>query len=91
MTYTLLYHPAVLKEDIPKLDHKIAERIGKAIEQKLLYYPERYGSALSQSLKGYWKLRLGDYRVVYKIVAEDIRAILIRNVRNNLPVSRGLL
>jgi len=42
-------------------------RIKKAIEQRLLVAPYEYGMPLRKSLKRYWKLRVGDYRVVYKI------------------------
>jgi mRNA interferase RelE/StbE len=27
---------------------------------------------LRKTLRGYWKLRVGDYRVVFKIVAEEV-------------------
>ncbi|MFN3476352.1 MAG: type II toxin-antitoxin system RelE family toxin [Candidatus Methylomirabilales bacterium] len=33
---------------------------------------KRYGSPLRGTLKGYWKLRIGDYRVVGKIVGSEV-------------------
>jgi mRNA interferase RelE/StbE len=27
---------------------------------------------LRKTLRGYWKLRVGDYRVIFKIVAEEV-------------------
>ncbi|MEW6096323.1 MAG: type II toxin-antitoxin system RelE/ParE family toxin, partial [bacterium] len=41
-------------------------RIRKAIEQRLATDPVKYGEPLRRSLQGYRKLRVGDYRVIYK-------------------------
>jgi mRNA interferase RelE/StbE len=30
------------------------------------------GEPLRKTLKGYWKLRVGDYRVVFKIVKNEV-------------------
>ena len=72
MPYTLLYHPKVREEDIPALNRRMQQRIYKAIETRLTTEPEKYGRPLKGTLKGYWKLRVGDYRVVYKIVESDV-------------------
>ncbi|OIN98440.1 type II toxin-antitoxin system RelE/ParE family toxin [Candidatus Desantisbacteria bacterium CG_4_10_14_0_8_um_filter_48_22] len=77
-----VYHPKVLSEDIPRLNKNIAERIKKAIEQRLMAAPEKYGARLRKGLGGYWKLRAGDYRVIYKI-AESRHSAEIR------PFGRG--
>jgi mRNA interferase RelE/StbE len=34
--------------------------------------PQEYGLPLRKSLGGYWKLRVGDYRVVFKIEGEIV-------------------
>jgi len=34
--------------------------------------PHKYGEPLRKTLKGYWKLRVGDYRVVFKIVVTEV-------------------
>ena len=41
--------------------------------------PHQYGEPLRKTLKGYWKLRVGDYRVVYKIVENEVRILGIIN------------
>ncbi len=66
MECTLKYHPAVQSEDLPKLDRRARDRIKKAMEQRLAIAPQDYGEPLRRTLKGYWKLRVGDYRVVFK-------------------------
>jgi mRNA interferase RelE/StbE len=67
MAYILRYHPKVKKVDIPKLDRKMKATIKRAIEERLTARPDRYGKPLQRTLKGYWKLRVGDYRIVYRI------------------------
>jgi mRNA interferase RelE/StbE len=81
--HTLSYHPLVKEKDLPKLDKKVKTRIKKAIESKLLIAPEKYGAPLRRTLKGYWKLRVGDYRVVFKVKGNEIiiLAILHRKER----------
>ena len=72
MAYSLKYHPFVKNEDLPKLDKANAARIRRAIETRLLVAPQDYGEPLRRTLKGYWKLRVGDYRVVFRVKGEEI-------------------
>ncbi len=39
--------------------------------------PDKYGMPLKRGLKGYRKMRVGAYRIVYRIVGEQIRIIII--------------
>jgi len=72
LPFELRYHPDVKDVDIPTLNNKIKTRIKKAIEERLASEPQRYGVPLRKTLKGYWKLRVGDYRVVYKVVKNEV-------------------
>ena len=53
--------------------------IKRAIKERLAARPEKYGSPLRRTIKGYWKLRVGDYRVVFKISGYDILILGIMN------------
>ncbi|MBI4562050.1 MAG: type II toxin-antitoxin system RelE/ParE family toxin [Candidatus Rokubacteria bacterium] len=77
MPYTLRYHPRVAEDDLPDIPVNVRQRIARSIETRLTINPERYGTPLKGSLKGYWKLRAGDYRVVFKIVGEEVRILTI--------------
>jgi len=70
--YTFRYHPSVKDEDISKLYKTVADKIRKTIETKLLTAPEKYGLPLRRTLKGYWKLRVGDYRIDFRIKRKEI-------------------
>lgn len=79
MSFTLHYHPAVRGEGLPLIDAKTKTRIRKAIEARLQTAPHQYGKPLRKTLKGYWKLRVGDYRVVFKIVTSEVWILGIRH------------
>jgi mRNA interferase RelE/StbE len=70
--FELRYHPDVKAIDIPQLDAKLKTRIRRAIETRLTSEPQRYGAPLRKTLHGYWKLRVGDYRIVFKIVGPEV-------------------
>jgi mRNA interferase RelE/StbE len=70
--FELRYHPDVKTVDIPFFDARLRTRIKNAIESRLTTAPHLYGEPLRKTLRGYWKLRVGDYRVVFKIVAEEV-------------------
>ena len=72
MPFELKYHPDVKDIDLPSLNKKLKIRIKKAIETRLMNEPQRYGEPLRKTLKGYWKLRVGDYRVVFKVVKNQV-------------------
>jgi len=72
MAYKLKYHPDVKSSDLPKIDAKHRGMIKRAIEDRLATKPETYGKPLRKTLKGYWKLRVGDYRIVFKVSGNSI-------------------
>lgn len=77
VNFEILYHPLVVKEDMPKLGNADKNNIRKAIENKLTTNPETFGKPLRRSLKGYRKLRVGDYRVIYRIESEKVKIFYI--------------
>ena len=72
-----VYHPAVIKDDIPRLGSVERDRIKKAIENKLTADPTLYGQPLRGTLKPYWKIRVGEYRIVYATAGNEVRILAI--------------
>lgn len=77
MPYQLVYHPDVARIDLPRINRNIQSRIRKAIEQRLFVDPINYGEPLRRGLRGYRKMRVGDYRVIYEIISTQIRIYAI--------------
>jgi len=59
-----------------KLDKDFQERIGKKIEE--LKQNPRKGIPLIGNLAGLYKLRAGDYRIIYKIINEKLTILIIK-------------
>jgi mRNA interferase RelE/StbE len=85
MPFEVEYHPEVKKKDLPGIPKNVRERIRKAIETRLLGSPASAGKPLRQSLKGHHKMRVGDYRVIYR-VDEDANKIFIFIIGNRKEV-----
>jgi len=79
MMYKILYHYLVVREDIPNLSKPWKEKIQIAIEERLAVNPDLYGKPLRRSLKGYRKLRVGDYRVIFKIRGFFVKILIIQH------------
>jgi len=77
--FSLQYHPSVRKDDLPLIDQRMKNRIRKAIEERLQTNPQDYSDPLRKDLKGYRKLRVGDYRVVFKIAESEMWILGIRH------------
>lgn len=89
--YNLHYHPLVVKIDIPKVNGSWQKKIKGGIESKLLLDPLLYGKPLRRDLHGCYKLRIGDYRVIYFVEDKDIYIVTIghrRDVYKTKPESR---
>ncbi|MEW6606106.1 MAG: type II toxin-antitoxin system RelE/ParE family toxin [bacterium] len=70
--FEIKYHQDVKTVDIPLLDARLKMRIKEVIETRLTTAPHHYGKPLRKTLKGYWKIRVGDYRVVYKMMENEV-------------------
>ncbi|MBI4115384.1 MAG: type II toxin-antitoxin system RelE/ParE family toxin [Candidatus Omnitrophica bacterium] len=81
--FEITYHPDIAEKDLPRLSRDVKHKIRRAIEGKLVRAPEEFGEPLRRTLKGYWKLRVGDYRVIYKISG---RAVLVLRIGHRREV-----
>ena len=72
MAYTFVYHADVKKRDLKEIDERNKAIIRKAIEERLAIQPEKFAKPLQRTLKGYWRLRVGEYRIVFKIKGDTV-------------------
>ena len=76
--WNVILHRSVLHDDLKKIDRAEKRVILKAIHKKLSRDPEQYGTPLAGEYRGHWKLRVGDYRVIYRIVKDKILVVIIK-------------
>jgi len=67
MSWEVRYHPDVAARDLVGIPADQRARIRRAIEQRLMVDPAAYGDRLRKDLAGAWKLRVGDYRIVFDL------------------------
>lgn len=87
--YKIEYLDSVVKKDIPALPKTIKATIKKAIEERLMHDPVGFGKPLRYSLKGHRRLRIGDYRVVFRIEA-DSNIVLIIAIKHRKDIYEEL-
>lgn len=76
--YKIEYLESVVDDDISKITKSDRDKIRKAIEQKLSLDPISFGKPLQYSLKGCRRLRIGKYRVIYKIESESNTVLVVK-------------
>lgn len=75
--YVIEYLQDVVAEDIPALPKSIKETIKRAIEERLRVDPIGFGKPLRYNLKGHRRLRVSDYRIVYRIHPTSPKVIVV--------------
>lgn len=75
--FKVLIDELIIKKDFKKIDTTGQQRIIKTIRKKLTIKPKEFGKPLAGDLKGYWKLRIGEYRVIYEIEEEKVLVYVI--------------
>ena len=81
MLFEPKYHPDVVR-DISGFPQNIKLRLRKAIEDRLILDPVRFGEPLRRSLACFRKLRVGDYRVIYQVQGQTVVILKIGHRRD---------
>ena len=71
-------HPLVWEEDFSRLDPSVRQRITKALRAKLTSHPAEFGKPLTGPLRGYWRLRVDDYRVIYRMEQHRLLVLVVK-------------
>lgn len=77
MSWKIVYKKPV-KKDLRSISKDIQYIIKRAIEEKLMVDPLKFGLPLRRSLKGLMKLRAGDYRVIYSIEKKTVTVHVVK-------------
>ena len=76
--WSVKIHRLVLEEYFKGIPAEYKARILKTIQKKLSLNPEGYGKPLQGEFFGYWRLRVEDYRVVYRVIKKEIVVLVIK-------------
>jgi mRNA interferase RelE/StbE len=77
MNYQINYLDEVVHKDIPSLPSSARILIKKVIEERLMTNPIGLGKPLRYSLKGHRRIRVSDYKVVYRIKPEAHTVVIV--------------
>jgi mRNA interferase RelE/StbE len=75
--YRIVIDDLVLRKDFKKIDLQDQRKIVRAIRQKLMTKPKDYGRPLRGELRGFWKLRVGEHRVIYEIQEDQVLVYVV--------------
>lgn len=72
-----IFIAAAARKELKKLGASVAQEILRQIDKKLSTEPAEYGEPLHADLAGYYKLRVSGFRVVYRIVEQEVKVLVL--------------
>ena len=77
--YSIHFVESVIKEQIPNIPMPWRKQIKRVIEERLSIDPVKLGKPLRHSLFGLRRLRVGDWRIIYRVNGNVVEIIKIGN------------
>jgi len=84
LAYKAIWHEESLK-DLKKLNQTIAKKIVAKVKNYLIKDPVKLGLPLKGTLKGLYRYRIGEYRVIY-VIDQAEKKIIILNVNHRRKI-----
>ncbi len=68
------------EKELNRIDRQHAKRILRYMFERIACPddPRRFGEALKQNLSGFWKYRVGNYRIICDIQDETVTVLVVR-------------
>ncbi|HHF42548.1 MAG TPA: type II toxin-antitoxin system RelE/ParE family toxin [Candidatus Aminicenantes bacterium] len=76
MAFEIIWHEKALG-DLKALEKQISRKIIERIKNYLAVNPQKLGKPLKGILKGLYRYRLGDYRIIYTIDLAERKLIIL--------------
>ena len=90
--WSIRIHPLVYSEDLKRLDSSVQREVLRTLRKRLSVDPKAYGEPLRGELAGLWKLRTGDYRVIYRLVEQRVEVLVLKiGIRRDFEVYLEML
>lgn len=83
--YAVRFHPSATRE-LEKLDSRVRRQVARAVD-RLATNPHGGGAIKLRGADDLWRLRVGDYRIIYQ-VREAILLVLVIRVRHRREAYR---
>lgn len=77
MAYNVIWHEGTLK-DLKKLNRTSVKKIVAKVKNYLIQDPVKLGTPLKGNLKGLYRYRIGEYRVIYVIDQAEKKIIILK-------------
>ena len=90
MSYRIEYGKHIDWKAFRHLPANDKQRMRMMIEQKLAREPALFGKPLRSRLFGLWSLRVGDYRIIYRIEGNVVRIEVIGHRSTIYPETEKL-
>jgi mRNA interferase RelE/StbE len=84
LAYNVIWHEGTLK-DLKKLNRTSAKKIVAKVKNYLIQDPVKLGTPLKGNLKGLYRYRIGEYRVIY-VIDQAEKKIIILNVNHRKKI-----
>ena len=88
MKYNLMYSEKAQKQ-LNRLDNSMKSKILKYIDQNLFHTdnPKKFDKALRYNLKGFWRYRVENYRIIAKIEKDELVILIVQiNKRDKIYI-----
>jgi mRNA interferase RelE/StbE len=82
MNYQILWHKDAV-QDLKKIDRKIALSIISKVEKYLARDPIKLGMPLKGNFKGFFRYRIGKFRVIYTIRENHLLILVLKVGKRN--------
>ena len=66
------------EDDLSSVQAQVRVRIVKAIRKKLTTHPTEFGKPLGGVLRGYRRLRIDEYRVIYRVEQQRLVVLIVK-------------
>ncbi len=76
MKFEILYHPSI-KKDLKKVDKATVEKFFELVNSRLKENPY-IGKKLKGKYMDLWRLKIGSYRIVYRIYGKKLVVLILR-------------
>ena len=77
MAYKAIWHEESLK-DLKKINQTSAKRIVEKVKNHLIQDPVKLGVPLKGNLKGFYRYRIGEHRIIFVLDRAENKVIILK-------------